>query len=71
MITTPHGTTVRIEQHPTGALVILDHPAAPADMRNHEAGRIIGGGFQPAPFAEFGLRPDVLRAIADLIEGGK
>jgi hypothetical protein len=72
MITTKNGSTVKIDLHPTGALVILDHPDAPEDMRHKEAGRIIdvGGelGFQPAPLAAFAMRPDVLRAIADLIE---
>lgn len=70
-ITTPNGTTISLEQKGSDTLVILDNPAAPADMRNTEAGRIIPGGFQAAPFMDFGLRPDVLRAIADLISARK
>lgn len=37
-------------------------------MRMTEAGRILRQGFQPAPFAAFGLTPEALRAIADLTE---
>lgn len=69
------GGTVRLEHRspdaPTGGgdlVVILDHPDAPPDMRHTEAGRVIAGSFQPAAFAEFGLRPETLRAIATLIE---
>jgi len=51
------------------ALIILDHPDAPADMRNLEVGRVVEGGFQPAPFLAAGMRPETLRAIADLIDG--
>jgi hypothetical protein len=60
-------------RHPTATgpdtLVIVDHPDAPPDMRHKEAGRIVDGGFQPAPLAAFALRPETLRAIATLIEG--
>lgn len=50
-------------------VVVLDNPEAPDDMRNTEAGIVVqSGGFQPATFAAFALRPAVLRAIADLIE---
>jgi len=69
-ITTSTGTTVRIEERrdPHSILVIADNPDAPADMRDRELGRVIKGGFQPAPFAPWGLSPETLRAIADLIE---
>lgn len=70
-ITLSNGTTVTLRDSPEGLLVVLDHPAAPAAMRNHEAGRIIDGGFQPVPFALFGLRPETMRAIADLIEAAE
>lgn len=67
--TTSTGSTItlRDDEH-NGQLVILDHPEAPSDMRDLEAGRVIDGGFQPAPFAAFALSPEALRAIADLIE---
>ena len=66
--TLSNGTTIRIEPSKFGPLVILDHTDAPADMRNLQGGRVIGGAFQPSPFAEFGINPETLRAIADLIE---
>jgi hypothetical protein len=68
-ITTSTGTTVAIVTEGDLELIVLDHPDAPADMRNTEAGQLIDGGFQPVPFAAFGLTPPTLRAIADLIEG--
>lgn len=70
MVTTSTGTNVWVTtREATGdRIVVLDNPAAPDDMRMCEAGRVIGGGFQPAPFAAFGLMPECLRAIADLIE---
>ncbi|MFE2994149.1 hypothetical protein ACFXG4_03945 [Nocardia sp. NPDC059246] len=68
-ITTASGSTVTLTDRDGDLIVLLDHPDAPADMRPTEAGRVIDGGFQPAPFAAWGLRPSGLRAIADLIEG--
>lgn len=67
-ITTEHGTTVSIEDRDGERLVILDNPDSPPEMRGAEAGRMIDGGFQPHPFANFLMRPAVLRAIADLME---
>lgn len=67
-ITTSTGTTITLTDLDDMTLVHLDHPSAPADMRNMEAGRILDGGFQPAPFADWALTPVTLRAIADLIE---
>ncbi|MGW3545870.1 hypothetical protein ACWDNI_35755 [Nocardia niigatensis] len=67
-ITTDTGTIVSLTELDGYLLVLLDHPDAPADMRPTEAGRVIEGTFQPAPFAAWGARPAVLRAIADLIE---
>lgn len=64
-ITTSTGSTVTLNDV---GRVVLDHPDAPDDMRHQEAGRVIDGGFQPAPFAEWALRPEMLRALADLIE---
>lgn len=68
--TMSNGTTITLESHPPveGLIVFLGHPDAPEDMRSVEAGRILKGGFQPAIFAAFTMRPEVLRAIADLIE---
>ena len=68
-ITTKNGTTVALRPSSHGPLVILDSSAAPDDMRHTEAGRIWEGTFQPTMFAMFGMSPDVLRAVADLIEG--
>ena len=71
-ITTSTGTTIRLEQRretdPQSLVVILDNPAAPDDMRDNEVGRVIDGGYQPAMFAPWALRPEVLRGIADLID---
>lgn len=68
--TLDNGSTVRLEDTGHDRLVILDYPDAPADMRNREAGRIINGGFQQAPYSSaFALRPATLRALADLMEG--
>lgn len=68
--TTRTGTTVWVTTRETTGdrIIVLDNPAAPTDMQMTEAGRIINGGFQPAPFAAWALRPEVLNAIADLIE---
>lgn len=67
-----NGTTVTLKDSVDGPLVILDHPDAPKDLRNLEAGRIVtqpaGAGFQAAPFSVGAMRPETLRAIADLIE---
>lgn len=63
-ITTSTGTIIKLE----GNLVILDHRDAPADMHDFEVGRVVGGAFQPAPFCGGAMRPETLRAIADLIE---
>ncbi|MFD6356771.1 hypothetical protein [Nocardia tengchongensis] len=67
-ITTITGTTVTLADRDGGTVVLLDDPASPPDMRATDAGQIIGGGFQPAPFAAWALRPGTLRAIAELIE---
>lgn len=63
-ITTENGTEVGLRYVGAATVVVLSRD----DARTTEAGRIEGGGFQPVPFASFGMRPDVLRAIADLIE---
>lgn len=67
--TTSTGTTVRIDTTLEGEqFVILDNPSVAANMRDTEAGRVTVGHFQPAPFAAWAVSPEVLRAIADLIE---
>lgn len=69
-ITTQRGTTVFLGSHGANCssdLVVIDHPDAPADLRNLEIGRLAGGGYQPVG-ADYALSPEVLRAIADLAE---
>ncbi|PPF64560.1 hypothetical protein C5E11_03995 [Clavibacter michiganensis] len=67
-ITTSGGTTIGIEDEDGERVIVLKNEQAPADMRRTVAGRVIHGGFQPVLFAVWGLRPEVLRAIADLID---
>lgn len=72
-ITLSSGTTIRVETTAHEKLsIILDNPGAPAEHRNAEVGRIIElegrHGFQPAPFSAYALTPEVLRAIAEIIE---
>ena len=69
VITTSNGSTVTTEPSEHGTIIVLDHPDAPDDMRHYTAGRIVdNGGFQPVPFCVAAIGPEVLRAIADLIE---
>jgi hypothetical protein len=72
-IATSAGTTVRIEQDPHGErVVMLENKSAPPRMRRTVAGRVVEGmGFQPVPFAAWALRPEALRAIADLLEAAE
>jgi hypothetical protein len=71
-ITTSNGTTVSIKDDGHGErVVVLENDTVPAHMRRTEAGRVVdvdGVGFQPHPFAAWALRPEALRAIADLLE---
>ncbi|MFJ4653790.1 hypothetical protein ACIP5Y_21195 [Nocardia sp. NPDC088792] len=67
-ITTTSGSTVTLTERQSELVVLLDHSDAPVDMRPTVAGRVIDGGFQPAPFANWALLPPALRAIADLID---
>lgn len=67
-ITTSTGTTVSIQDADGERIVVLESPAAPPALQRTEAGRLVIGGFQPAPFAPWAARPEVLRAIADLVE---
>jgi hypothetical protein len=69
-ITTDTGTTITLTDRGDDTVVLLNNPSAAPDAPDLEAGRIIQGAFQPAPFAAWGLTPPALRAIADLIEGG-
>lgn len=68
--TTSTGTTVTLTQRDGDTVVLLAHSGAVAELRHTEAGRVIDGAFQPAPFAPWGLTPPTLRALADLIENG-
>lgn len=67
-ITTSTGTTVSIQDEGRDRVVVLESPTAPPAMQRTVAGRLVIGGFQPAPFAPWAARPEVLRAIADLVE---
>ena len=64
------GAVVSLEDNSVNTVIMLRDANAPEDMREIEAGRIVcdGRGFQPAMFFPGALRPEVLRAIADLIE---
>lgn len=67
-ITTDHGTTVSLDREHGETVVVLESPGAPRCT----AGRLVAlgdeVGFQPAPFAPWAVRPDVLRAIATLAD---
>lgn len=67
-VTLSTGTTIEID--PDDGRVWLGNPGAPAGLRRVEWGRVVGPGFQ-SPGLEFGLRPEALRALADLIDGGQ
>lgn len=68
--TTPDGTTVTLVDDHGEELVIMSN----AD-KTERVGRIYrqgaDAGFQPVPSAAFALRPAALRAIADMIDGGR
>jgi hypothetical protein len=81
-ITTSGGTTISLRDEPlnaaqkilgyeAGKLVIFSHPDAPEGMREIEVGRIIRGFFQPASYADWGMSPETLRALADFVEQQK
>lgn len=71
-ITISNGLTIRVEAKHGDRAVILDHPSSPIEHRNTEVGRITEFqgrlGFQPAPFSAYGLSPEALRGIAQIIE---
>lgn len=69
-ITTEHGTIIELFETKQDTLVLLSNPSKYPDKARDLAGRLAldGAGFQPAPSADFAMRPSVLRAIADLIE---
>ena len=67
-ITLNNGAAVSLEQEGDQFTIVLTHPDAPEEMQRLEACRMIGGHFQPAPFAAFALSPSVLRAIAEFGE---
>lgn len=70
--TLSNGTEIHLEDTEAGTIVYLDSANAPEDMRPVEAGRIITSGphtgFQPAMFAAFAMGPELLRALADILE---
>lgn len=69
-ITTSTGTTVSLEQRDGDTIVILTNADAPEDMRRAVGGRITEGHFQTPLFMDFALSPEVLHAIATLIDNG-
>lgn len=69
-ILTSTGSTVRIWFDPIGFLgdrIRLSSPYAPEDLQDVEIGAI-GDGHLQLPGTEYGMSPEVLRAIADLLE---
>ena len=60
MITTTHGTRIEVDADGYVTLTKGD------DTR--EVGQIYCGGFETTGFDDYALRPETLRAIADLIE---
>lgn len=66
--TTSQGTTVSDKYILGHRFVVLANPDAPDGLKEVEAGRIVGGGFQPVPECEFTMSAEVMRAIADLVD---
>lgn len=67
-ITTSRGTTVSLEEQDGVTLVVLRNAKAPTDLRRAEAGRVVDGGYQAPIIMPYALSPEVLRAIATLID---
>lgn len=66
-ITTERGTTISLSEGDQ-TIVILDNPNVPEDKRNTQIGYLTPGGFSPWGSTLVSLRPETLRALADLIE---
>lgn len=69
-ITTSTGVTVSLTIRDLTKIVILDDPSVLVEARHVEIGQVAldGRSFQPVPFFPAPMRPEVLRAIADLME---
>lgn len=67
-ITTPHGTTVSIVHRDDGPVIRLSNPDAPARYRSSTLGTVTTRGYLAIPELPYELGPDVLRAIADILE---
>ena len=65
---TSAGTRVYILNATAPAQVFIDHPDQPAEFRHRHIGQITGGGFEHNRHFPANHGPEVLRALADLIE---
>lgn len=69
------GTEVYIQRDPLGFLgdrIKLSHKDAPPDLSPVEVGKVVedsGKNYLQLPESEFGIGPEVLRTIAELLEG--
>lgn len=76
-ITVTGGTEVYVSRDPVGFFgdrIRVTHSDAPQDLQNVEVGLIVENHhkhYLQLPEQEFGMSPEVLRAIADLLEGGQ
>jgi hypothetical protein len=68
-IVTSTGTTVRLGEEDGETVVVLANPSAPPDMQEVVAGRVVDGHYQARTFMPFAMSVEVLRAIAELIDG--
>ncbi len=66
--TTPSGAVVYVDGTAPVCRVVVDHPDRPAEFRHRLVGWIDSGGFTPNKNANTVLGPEVLRALADLVE---
>lgn len=66
--TTPSGAVVYVDGTAPVCRVVVDHPDRPAEFRHRLVGWIGSGGFTPNKNANTVLGPEILRALADLVE---
>lgn len=65
---TDTGTRIYVPDAGEPARVFIDHPDQPAEFRHRLIGRINHGGFELNEHFPTNHGPEVLRALADLIE---
>ena len=65
---TASGAVVYVDGTTPVCRVVVDHPEHPAEFRHRLIGWIGTGGFTPNKHANTVLGPEVLRALADLVE---